>query len=157
MTEPRKMVFLGALDVEAGETLAIELPADLDPDAVKLAIEKANLERAAEKAAEIETAARIVPPSGRDQGPVMTDTRRRLIEIGVIPSGAELFFEGNIDPAVAVVADGIRKADLARAGGERARLAAALDVERVKATRRAIGMRRLRKALTLIGCYRRLR
>ena len=87
----------------------------------------------------------------------MTDTRRRLIEIGVIPSGAELFFEGNIDPAVAVVADGIRKADLARAGGERARLAAALDVERVKATRRAIGMRRLRKALTLIGCYRRLR
>lgn len=53
MTEPRKMVFLGALDVEAGETLAIELPADLDPDAVKLAIEKANLERAAEKAAEL--------------------------------------------------------------------------------------------------------
>ena len=51
MTEPRK-TFLGALDVEAGETVAIELPADLDPDAVKLAIEKANLERAAEKAAE---------------------------------------------------------------------------------------------------------
>ena len=34
MNEPKR-IFLGALDVEPGQALAIDLPADLDPDAVK--------------------------------------------------------------------------------------------------------------------------
>jgi hypothetical protein len=45
VNEPKR-IFLGALDVEPGQALAIDLPADLDPDAVKAAIEKANAERA---------------------------------------------------------------------------------------------------------------
>ena len=45
MTEPRK-ILLGVLDVTDGEAVAFDLPADLDPDAIKAAIERANIERA---------------------------------------------------------------------------------------------------------------
>ena len=78
-------------------------------------------------------------------------SERRLIEIGVIPSGAELFYEGSVDPAAAVVAEGIRRADAALAQAERVRVAAIADAARVKNTRAAKARRRLKRALRLVG------
>ena len=57
---------------------------------------------------------------------------RRLIEIGVFPSGAEIFFEGNVDPAAVAIREGIARADRARAEAEAARLAAISDAERMR-------------------------
>jgi hypothetical protein len=44
--EPRKMIFLGALVVEAGQTIAIDVPPNASVEAIQAAIERANLERA---------------------------------------------------------------------------------------------------------------
>ena len=56
--EPQK-ILLGVLDVDQDETLAIAIPADLDPDAIKLAIERANIERAEAAKRESEALAKL--------------------------------------------------------------------------------------------------
>ena len=51
VTESRK-VYLGTLQTEPDESLAIDLPADLDPNTIRNAIERANIERAEKQAQE---------------------------------------------------------------------------------------------------------
>lgn len=58
MTEPR-LIFLGALDVDRDQALAIDLPANLEPEAVKAAIERANAERAEAAKRESEALAKL--------------------------------------------------------------------------------------------------
>lgn len=78
----------------------------------------------------------------------MSDEPRRTF-IGVLPSGhADTFVDG-IDPVGAMIADAIRKDDLAKAEVERQRLAAIADAERARLTKKALGMRRLKRALRL--------
>jgi hypothetical protein len=73
----------------------------------------------------------------------------RLIPIGVFPSGyADTYVDG-VDPVAVMIADAIRKADLAKAEAERVRLALIADQERARRTKRARAMRHLRKALRL--------
>jgi hypothetical protein len=52
--EPHKMVFIGALDVDRGETVTLNIPPDADAATVRSAIEAANAERAAKQAQESE-------------------------------------------------------------------------------------------------------
>jgi hypothetical protein len=81
---------------------------------------------------------------------MMTDEPRNLIEIGYLPSGADVFVaEGALDPVSVLVADATRRLDQMRAEDERVRLAAITAIERVKATRRARTARRFRHALKL--------
>ena len=47
MPEPSRMVFVGALDVEAGEAVTLNIPPNADPATVAAAIQRANEERAA--------------------------------------------------------------------------------------------------------------
>jgi F0F1-type ATP synthase epsilon subunit len=77
----------------------------------------------------------------------MTDEPpRRLIEIGTFPSGFDATFIDGPDPVGVMIADAIRKDDLAKAEAERQRQAAIADAERAKATRRTRALRRLTKA-----------
>ena len=46
MPEPSRMVFVGALDVEAGEAVTLNIPPNADPATVAAAIQRANEERA---------------------------------------------------------------------------------------------------------------
>jgi hypothetical protein len=59
MADAPKRIFLGALDVSQDEALAIAIPADLDPEALKAAIEKANAERHAAAKRETEYLRRL--------------------------------------------------------------------------------------------------
>jgi hypothetical protein len=78
----------------------------------------------------------------------MSDPPRRLIEIGVLPTGyADTFVAGGVDPVAAMIADAIRKDDLAKAEAERIRLAAIADIERARRTRAARSRRRLTRVL----------
>ena len=71
---------------------------------------------------------------------------RRLIEIGTLPTGYGDTFIDGVDPVSVMIADAIRRDDLAKAEVERQRQAAIADAERAKATRRARALRRLTKA-----------
>jgi hypothetical protein len=79
---------------------------------------------------------------------------RRLIEIGTFPSGFDATFIDGPDPVGVMLADAIRKDDLAKAEAERTRLAAIAGVARMKNTRRAVTMRRFKRALRLVGIRR---
>ena len=46
MSDPRKMVFLGALDVDRDSPVVLNIPPDADPATISAAIERANIERA---------------------------------------------------------------------------------------------------------------
>jgi hypothetical protein len=52
MNDETKITLLGVIATEPDEALAFTFPADLDPDAIKTAIEKANAERAEAQARE---------------------------------------------------------------------------------------------------------
>jgi hypothetical protein len=68
------------------------------------------------------------------------------IFVGVLPTGAETFTDG-ADPVTIMLNDAIRAADAERAADEKARLTANADETRIRNTRRAMAMRRFRKAL----------
>lgn len=53
MSEP-KLIFLGAIDLEPGAAITLNIPQDADAEAVRNAIEAANAERAAKQAQELE-------------------------------------------------------------------------------------------------------
>jgi hypothetical protein len=78
----------------------------------------------------------------------MTEPRR--IFVGVLPSGADAVFTDGVDPVGIMLRDANAALDRERAAeGERARLATAIDAERMARTRRARTMRRFRKVLRL--------
>jgi hypothetical protein len=78
----------------------------------------------------------------------MSDEPRRLIQIGVLPTGyADTYIDG-VDPVSVMITDAIRKDDLAKAEAERQRLAQAADIERARKTKLARARRRIRKALS---------
>jgi hypothetical protein len=60
---------------------------------------------------------------------------RRLIEIGTFPSGYDSTFIDGPDPVATMIADAIRKDNLAKAEAERARQAVVDEAERAKAPR----------------------
>ena len=62
--EPRK-VYLGTLDVEEGAAIAVDLPLDGDVDAIRNAIERANLERAAAAKCESERLKALFMPDAK--------------------------------------------------------------------------------------------
>jgi hypothetical protein len=57
-TEPR-MIFLGALDVDQGQALALDIPPGASVEEIQAAILKANLERAAAAKRETEALAKL--------------------------------------------------------------------------------------------------
>jgi hypothetical protein len=72
----------------------------------------------------------------------------RLVEIGTFPVvNGEIFVIGD-DVVASMLNEASRKADAARAEAERARQAAARDVERVRRTRLARSRQRLKRALS---------
>jgi hypothetical protein len=77
----------------------------------------------------------------------MTDEPRRLIEIGVLPSGGgEIFFEG-VDPIVLMLKDADMRLAAERAAAAKTVAVKIADAERTKATRRARALRNLTRAL----------
>ena len=52
MTDERKVVFLGAVSVEEGETVAFSFPPNATPEAIAAALAQAEAERIAKQAAE---------------------------------------------------------------------------------------------------------
>jgi hypothetical protein len=79
------------------------------------------------------------------------EPRRRLIEIGTMPSGYDDVFlgEGAADPLAAMLREGNARLDAEHAARAKALAAKAADAERAKATRRALTMRRLGRALKM--------
>lgn len=74
------------------------------------------------------------------------------ILIGVIPTGQDVHLFGeDIAAAARMLDDANRRADLARAEEERARLSAIADAGRLANTRKARNVRRLRRALREFG------
>jgi hypothetical protein len=77
----------------------------------------------------------------------VNDTPRKLIEIGTVPSGTELFVtEGEIDPIAIMLRQAGETLDRERAEAERKRLSAIADIERAQRTKRARSLRRLMRA-----------
>jgi len=80
----------------------------------------------------------------------MTDEpRRRIIEVGVLPSGNDVVYvgEGSTDPIVTMIAAANARLDAERAAEAKALAAKAADIARLQNTRRARAARRFRKAL----------
>ena len=75
------------------------------------------------------------------------DEPRRLVEIGVIPSGYDAMYIDGPDPVSAMIAEASARLDREAAEAERVRLAAIADHERVRKTRRARTMRHLMRAI----------
>jgi hypothetical protein len=65
-----------------------------------------------------------------------------------------IFVDGPVDPAAVMLRDANAALDRARAEEERALAAKASDVARVRSTRRARAMRRLKHVLKLVGGLR---
>ena len=85
----------------------------------------------------------------------MNEPSRRVVYVGTFPTADAIFIDG-VDPARHLLDEASAALDRARADEEQARRAAIADIERAKNTRKARAMRRLKRALTLIG-YRRPR
>jgi hypothetical protein len=68
MSEPRK-IYLGTIQVpEPGESIAFDLPADLDPEQITAALEKLEADRAATALAESKKLHQMfLPPEGDDK------------------------------------------------------------------------------------------
>ena len=81
----------------------------------------------------------------------MSDTPRRMIEIGTLPSGYDSMFiaEGGADPLAVMIREGNARLDTEREAEERKRAAQAVDIERARDTRRARAARRFRSALKM--------
>jgi hypothetical protein len=84
----------------------------------------------------------------------MDETPRRIY-LGVLPSGADVFVgEGQSDPVAILLREANARLDAERAAEARAIAAAAADIERVKATRRAHALKRLTKAFKAFASLR---
>jgi hypothetical protein len=75
------------------------------------------------------------------------DAPKRMIEIGVLPTGGgEIFYEG-VDPIVLMLKDADMRLAAERAAATKTIAVKAADIERTKATRRARALRNLTRAL----------
>ena len=82
----------------------------------------------------------------------MTDTPRRTVVVGLLPSGGVTFVgEGEVDPVARMIAEAHAKLDHERDAAERQRLAAIADIERARRTRLARAARRFRRALKMFA------
>jgi hypothetical protein len=76
------------------------------------------------------------------------DEPRRLIFVGVLPSGHDAVFADGPDPVAAMVREAGAALDRERAEAERQQKTAALDAERARRTKLARARKRLKRALS---------
>jgi hypothetical protein len=80
----------------------------------------------------------------------MTETPRRLIEIGILPTGYGETFTDGPDPLAVMLREGNARLDRERQAEAKAKAAKLADEARERNTRRARAMRRLGKALKFL-------
>jgi predicted RNA-binding Zn ribbon-like protein len=76
---------------------------------------------------------------------------RRLIEIGILPAGADSFFvaEGSADPVAIMLREADERLARERLAVAKAKAAKLADIARVKNTRRARAAQRFKRALSM--------
>ena len=81
----------------------------------------------------------------------MTDTPRRTIIVGLLPSADAVYVaEGAEDPVAIMIREASAELDRQRDAAERAAAAKAADIERARGMRGARNMRRLKRAMRAV-------